>query len=150
MPVFTIETTYRLPIYRHRTYEADTLEEACRLAIADEDWWDQKQDYDNSGATYVSGAWPGEDAAYRAPAIPVPSRFDEAVRRKAEHFAVLLGLLKQLAPADAAARHRQGRSHSRRRRRSRLSAPSRRPHASSSPPKWCARSLPRGPRCPDA
>ncbi len=33
MPRFTIETTYRLPVYRHRTYEAETVEQACRLAI---------------------------------------------------------------------------------------------------------------------
>jgi len=33
---FTIETTYRLPVYRQRTYEAETLEQACRLAIEDE------------------------------------------------------------------------------------------------------------------
>ena len=77
MPVFTIETTYRLPIYRHRTYAAATLEEACRLAIADDDWWNQKHDYDNSGPTCVSGAWLGEDAVYDGPALPVPSEFGE-------------------------------------------------------------------------
>jgi hypothetical protein len=37
MPNFTIETTYHLPIYRHRRYAPDTLEEACRLAIQDDD-----------------------------------------------------------------------------------------------------------------
>ncbi len=36
MPVFTIETAYRLPVYRQRCYEAETLETACVLAIADE------------------------------------------------------------------------------------------------------------------
>ena len=103
MPLFTIETAFHLPIYRHRSITADTLDEACRHAIADEDWWDQKHDYDNSGATYVSGAWLGQDAAYQGSAMPVPSRFDETVQRKAEHFPVLLGLLKQLARGDDAA-----------------------------------------------
>jgi hypothetical protein len=56
MPVFTIETTYRLPAYRQRTYEADTIEEACRLAIEDDDWSGQEEDYDASGEIYVSGA----------------------------------------------------------------------------------------------
>ncbi len=28
MPVFTIETTYRLPVYRHQTYKAATIDEA--------------------------------------------------------------------------------------------------------------------------
>ncbi len=27
MPFFTIEATYRIPIYRQRTYEADTVEQ---------------------------------------------------------------------------------------------------------------------------
>jgi hypothetical protein len=103
MPVFTIETAFHLPIYRQRSITADTLDEACRHAIADEDWWDQKHDYDNSGATYVSGAWLGQDAAYQGSAMPVPSRFDETVKRKAEHFPVLLRLLKQLARGDDAA-----------------------------------------------
>src|ERR1700736_2498415 len=38
MPVFTIETTYRLPVYRHQIYEAATMEEACRFAVDDDDW----------------------------------------------------------------------------------------------------------------
>jgi hypothetical protein len=46
MPRFTIETTYRIPIYRQRAYEADTIEQACRLAIEDDDWSEQKEDYD--------------------------------------------------------------------------------------------------------
>jgi hypothetical protein len=41
--------------------------------------------------------------AYRGGTLPVPSPFDEAVQRKAEHFAVLLGLLKRLGPEDAVA-----------------------------------------------
>lgn len=104
MPVFTIETTYHLPIYRHRVYAADTLEQACRLAVQDDDWRFERRDYDSSGEVYVSGAWLGPDMAYRGQALPVPSRFDEAVQRKAQHFAVLLGLLKQIAPDHPAAR----------------------------------------------
>src|SRR5262245_43419897 len=103
MPVFTIETTYRLPVYRHRTYTADTLEEACRLAVADDDWWEQKHDYDSSGQIYVSGTWEGPDAAYEGEPLPVPSPFDEALQRKADHFETLLGLLKKCAPAGDAA-----------------------------------------------
>ena len=100
MPTFTIETTYHLPIYRHRTYEADTLDEACRLAIEDDGWSDEKSDVDNSGETYVSGVWQGVDAAYRGPALPIPSQFSEAIRRKADHFETLLGVLKILAHVE--------------------------------------------------
>ena len=99
MPFFTIEATYRLPVYRQRTYEADTVEQACRLAIEDDDWSDQKEDFDSCGETYVTGAWPGPDSAYRVTALPVPSQFGETTQRKADHFETLLGILKVLAHA---------------------------------------------------
>lgn len=97
MPFFTIETTYRLPVYRQRSYEAKTGDDACRLAIEDDDWSEQKEDYESSGEAYVTGAWPGEDSAYRVTALAVPSQFGEALQRKANHFETLLGVLKVLA-----------------------------------------------------
>jgi hypothetical protein len=103
MPAFTIETIYCLPVYRHRTYTADTLEEACRLAIADDDWWNQKHDYDNSGPIYVSGVWEGPDAAYQGQALAVPSQFNAVAQGKADQFEALLVLLNKYAPADDAA-----------------------------------------------
>lgn len=96
MPVYKIETTYHLPVYRQRSYEADTLEEACRAAIADEGWDDGEEDVDTSGETYVSGIWEGAHAAYGAASIPVPSQFDEVTQRRSRHFEILLGLLKIL------------------------------------------------------
>lgn len=99
MPLFTIETTYRLPVYRQRTYEADALDQACDLAIADEGWDDEKSDVETSGDTYVTGAWEGRDAAYSGRALDVSSCFDEQLQRKAAHFEVLLGLLKVFAHA---------------------------------------------------
>ena len=51
MPIFTIETSYRLPIYRHSTYEADDVEQACRCAIEDDDWSGEKLDYEFAGRT---------------------------------------------------------------------------------------------------
>lgn len=102
MPVFTVETTYRLPVYRQRSYQAETLEEACALAVADEGWDDEKSDVETSGDTYVTGVWEGRDAAYGGRALAVPSRFNEQLQRKANHFEVLLGLLKVFAhPAEA-------------------------------------------------
>ena len=68
MPVFTIRTTYRLPVYRHQTHEAATMEEACRLAV-DDDWSDEKD----------------------------PPYYVEKPQRIALHFEVLLGLVKALA-----------------------------------------------------
>ncbi len=97
MPLFTIESTYRLPVYRHRTYEAASLTEACRLAIEDDDWESAKRDYESVGETYLTGAWVGADGAYRGQALRVPTHFDETVQRKAVHFEVLLGLVKMLS-----------------------------------------------------
>ncbi len=97
MPCFTIETTYWLPVYRQRTYEAATLEEACRRAVEDDDWSEQEEDYESSGETYVTGAWPGDDTAHRVSALSVPSHFGETLQRKAGHFETLLGILKVLA-----------------------------------------------------
>ncbi|MDX8449380.1 hypothetical protein [Mesorhizobium captivum] len=72
MPEFTLETTYRLPVFRQRTYEAETPEAACRLAIEDYDWSDQKEDYESSGETFVTGIWQAADAAYRGSTVSVP------------------------------------------------------------------------------
>lgn len=102
MPLFTIEATYRLPVYRHATYEAETPEAACRLAIEDDDWDDGKRDYESAGETYVTGIWSGADAAYRGKSIAVPGNFGETVQRKVGHFELLLGLLK-ITVADAQA-----------------------------------------------
>jgi hypothetical protein len=96
MPVFTIETTYRLPVFRHRTYEAESVEQACRLAVEDFDWDDQKSDDETAGESYVSGAWRG-DIAYSGRVEAVPSRFDAMSQRKVDHFETLLGLLKLFA-----------------------------------------------------
>jgi hypothetical protein len=97
VPKFTIETTYLLPIYRQRTYGAETLEDACRLAVADDDWSDQKEDAESTGETYITGAWPGTDSAYRISPLAVPTEFGEKLRRQADHFETLLGILKILA-----------------------------------------------------
>jgi hypothetical protein len=104
MAKFTVETTYHLPIYRQRTYDADTFEEACRLAVEDDDWSNQKEDAEAAGETYVTGAWPGQDTAYKVSPLVVPSEFGEKLQRRADHFEALLGILKILAhgPDDRA------------------------------------------------
>ncbi|MBX4893473.1 MULTISPECIES: hypothetical protein [Rhizobium] len=104
MPDFTIETTYHLPVFRHRTYSDDTLEAACRAAIADDDWDNSKKDYDSCGEIHVTGIWDGADTAYARPPIQIPFQFEEAVTRRAYHFEILLGLLKILFDDVRAAR----------------------------------------------
>lgn len=94
MPDFTIETTYHLPVFRHRTYAAATLEAACRAAVDDDNWDLAEKDYDSSGEVHITGVWEGAHSAYTGPSVPVPSQFDEAVQRRARHFEILLGLLK--------------------------------------------------------
>ena len=105
MPAYTIETTYRVPVYRQRTYDAATPAEACRQAIEDDNWSNDKLDYECAGETYVTGIWLGPDAAYSGAAVAVPSHFDETIQRKAAHFEVLFGLLK-IVVADQIAERR--------------------------------------------
>lgn len=105
MPAYTVETTYRVPVYRQRTYDAATPAEACRQAIEDDDWSNGKLDHEAAGETYVTGIWLGADAAYSGETIPVPSQFDETIQRKAAHFEVLFGLLK-IVVADQVAQRR--------------------------------------------
>lgn len=97
MPKFTLEGTYRLPVYRHRTYDAATPAEACRQAIGDDDWSSEKFDYETAGETYITGIWSGTDAAYRAESITVPSQFHETIQRKADHFQELFDQLAYAA-----------------------------------------------------
>lgn len=97
MPVFTIETTYRLPVFRQRTHTADSLDAACDQAIADADWSDQKDDLDTSGPTYVTGVWKGADAAYRGEALEVPPPFGDSSARLVQQVETLLAILKEPA-----------------------------------------------------
>ncbi|MBY3425013.1 hypothetical protein HFN86_33210 [Rhizobium laguerreae] len=104
MPDFTIETTYHLPVSRRRTYEAGTLDEACRAAIEDDSWDIAEKDFDSSGAIHITGIWDGVHAAYAGPPVRIPPQFDEPVQRLARHFEILLGLLKILFDDIRAAR----------------------------------------------
>lgn len=103
MPIFTIETAHDVPVYRLRSYEADTVSQACRLAVEDCDWSIRKISHDTPGETFVSGVWEGTRAPHSARNLPIPSQYGEIMRRKAQHFEVLLGLLKMFAAADPAA-----------------------------------------------
>lgn len=105
MPTYTIETTYRVPAYRQRTYDASTPAEACRQAIEDDDWSNDKLDYEAAGETYITGIWLGADAAYSGETVPIPSHFDETIRRKAAHFELMFDLLK-IVIADQVAQRR--------------------------------------------
>jgi hypothetical protein len=96
MTKFTVETTYRIPVYRQRIYQAPTLDQACRLAVEDDDWSEQKEDYESAGETYVSAAWPGKDSADRVSPLSIPSEFGEKLQRQADHFETVLGILKIL------------------------------------------------------
>jgi hypothetical protein len=97
MPLFTIETTYRIPVYRQRRYEAPTLAEACRIAIEDDDWEGSKEDYECAGETYVSEVVSVTLEPYCVEPQQVPSQFGETIQRKADHFAELLAQLALVA-----------------------------------------------------
>ncbi len=104
MPDFTIETTYHLPVFRHRTYAADTLDAACRAAVDDDSWDIAEKDFDSSGPVHVTGIWDGAHAAHAGPPLQIPQQFDEPAQRRARHFEILLGLLKMLLDDISATR----------------------------------------------
>ena len=81
MPMFTIETSCRLFVYRQANSEAETIEEARRLALADDDWSGERLDYETSGETRISGIWLGADSAWRGVALPLPTQSDETIAR---------------------------------------------------------------------
>lgn len=104
MPDFTIETTYHLPVFRRRTYAADTLDAACRAAINDDSWDIAEKDFGSSGPVHITGIWDGAHAAYAGPSLQIPQQFDEPVQRRGRHFEILLGLLKMLLDDISATR----------------------------------------------
>lgn len=97
MPKFTIETTYRMPYYRQHTYDAVSAEDACRLAIEDDDWDSEKPDYECPGETYVTDIWPGTVDDHDGNVLPIPSHFHERRQRQVDHFGELVELLGAVA-----------------------------------------------------
>lgn len=95
MSWFVIETTDHLPVYRQRTYEAASIEDACHLAVADEGWKDEESDVDTSGETFVTGIWENTERAYEGTARFILDEFRETIQRKADLFERLLVLLRQ-------------------------------------------------------
>lgn len=92
MPRYCVETSFHLPTYHHTVVEADSPEEACRLALENDDWSDAKQDPESAGETYVSGIWIGA-IPYEGDSVEVPTEFEESVTRRATHYLELLMLL---------------------------------------------------------
>ena len=84
MPLFTIETSYSLPVFRQANYAAETIEDAWRLALADDDWSGERLDYETSGETIISGVWLGADSAYRGADLPFRTQSDETIARSPE------------------------------------------------------------------
>jgi hypothetical protein len=105
MTRFVIETTYHLPVYRQRLYEAASLEEACSLAVADEGWEDEESDIDTSGETFVTGIWENAERAYQGTARMIPQEFRETIERKADLFDRLVVLLREPAQPMGLSRH---------------------------------------------
>lgn len=105
MPTYTIETTYRVPNYRQRTHSADTVEEACRRAVEDDDWSEEAIDSAAAGETYVTAIWQGANAAYSGPAVGIPEAFLETVHRKAALFEGLVAVLREPAQPMGISEH---------------------------------------------
>jgi hypothetical protein len=73
MPDFTIEIGFTTLIRHFRNYTAPSLEKACRSAQEDENWVEQKEAFQEAGATEIFGIWEGHHNAYCRPTIPIPA-----------------------------------------------------------------------------
>ena len=85
------------PFYKHRVYEAATLDDACRQALQDDDWEGEKLDDETAGEPYVTGIWTGEDAAYKSASLPIPTNGHASGEHKMQEVDLLLALLKRFA-----------------------------------------------------
>ena len=97
MKTFTVESKYFLPIFRHENYEARASKEACERALADQNWDNNKKDYDGSGAVHVSGIWEGADSAYSGEVQSIPTQYQEPATRITDHFPAIVQRLQELA-----------------------------------------------------
>ncbi|MBX4898707.1 hypothetical protein [Rhizobium bangladeshense] len=93
MPVFMVETTYKLPVYRERVYEACSLEHACLRAVLDTNWEDEKADIEASERTFVSGVWEGAVETDPARALSIPQQFHDIDQNRSALFDTMVKLL---------------------------------------------------------
>jgi hypothetical protein len=96
MPKFSVETSYKIPVFRLRQFEAASIEEACRLALEDDNWENAARDYDSATPSSVTGVWPA-GAEYVCFSLPIPQAFEDPLKRKADHFEILVSLLAEIA-----------------------------------------------------
>jgi hypothetical protein len=80
---FTVEVMYYLPVYKHVIVKARSADDACQKGVEDDDWENTKEDYDGSGAVFITGIWMGSEP-YCGKPLPISLQFrngrDEAFR----------------------------------------------------------------------
>lgn len=105
---FTVELAFEMPVYRHVTVMATDATHACRLAFEAEDtdpgFWakpEAKDDAESARATYLSGAWEGEEAYKGTATIPAgfPTDGSGATTIPDESLLLAFALLPILLPA---------------------------------------------------
>ena len=96
MPLYTVESSYRFPACRRRRYEAPDVASACRAALHDDDWDDQKFDIESADETYVSALWSGDNPEGRGTELQVPSEFQERTNRQTDLFRSLADALEEM------------------------------------------------------
>jgi hypothetical protein len=90
-----------LPAYRHQTYEADTLEQACRLAIEDNDRSGEKLDFDTAGKNRRANI--RSACASNGDTLP-PRGFGAALRLSRQRCSHLTAELALMSKRSAASR----------------------------------------------
>jgi hypothetical protein len=100
---YTVERAYLAPIYVHIQVEAESPEEAARLAMDETayPWEGDTIDYESSRPTYIDGIWAGDQAygdggGAAFASLPIPTdllntegRLIEALQRAEKHIATV-------------------------------------------------------------
>ncbi|MBB3999874.1 hypothetical protein [Aureimonas pseudogalii] len=97
MQTDTIETIYRLPVFRHQVINAESLADACAEAVAEENWDGARKASDSSGDVFVSGIWKGTVEPYGARPMTVPPAFEEEIQQEVALDSRLTSILKEPA-----------------------------------------------------
>lgn len=102
MREYTIDTLSTLPVLRRRSYCAWSVDDACRLALADTDWTETAFNAEPPGPASIAAVWAG--AAEAGQAVPVPDDYAVPSWWHGNQFQVAIGLLKIMASDSRADR----------------------------------------------
>ncbi|MDH3662466.1 MAG: hypothetical protein OEU92_20960 [Alphaproteobacteria bacterium] len=103
MPRFSIDACRLVPSTRPTVHIADTVEEACKAALADDRWRNSATgDPDHVGHTFIAGVRESGEAGAD---LPIPSHFRSRHARRSDMFGELLAAIDEASLGIALPSH---------------------------------------------